>query len=474
METIAVTISKYLILLCMGFYTVTSFNILRDKPPEKKARMARMQIFWMFLVHLIGYVVIVLVTGEEKYFLFYGAQVVYFIAVLGLYPAFYPKLSRPLLNNMCMLLAISFVILTRLDYQQNVHRAVKQFVFVAVGTALSMIVPLLLVKLKNLHRFTWLYCGFGLGLLAVVLVLGMVSYGANLSIDLGFISIQPSEFVKILFVFFVAAILSAKQNFKTVVIATALAAAHVIILVMSTDLGSALIFFLVYLFMLYVATKKVWYLAAGMAAGSVAAVLAYKLFSHVQTRVAAWLNPWSPDLIDSGGYQITQSLFAIGSGGWLGLGLYQGRPNDLPVVQKDFVFSAIAEELGGFVAITVIMICLCCFMTFIQISMMQKRNFYKLIAVGLGIAYAFQVFLTVGGAMKMIPSTGVTLPLVSYGGSSVLSTLIIFAILQGLHMIGRNEEEADEQRKAEKEYREKEYREKRIAQERKKLKRNQD
>lgn len=463
MDIIAVTISKYLILLCMGFYTVTSFNILRDKPEQKKIRMARRQVFLMFLIHLIGFAVICLVMKEEKYLIFYGAQVIYFVVVLGLYPAFYPKMSRPLLNNMCMLLTISFIILTRINY----GKAVKQFTIVAAATVITMFVPVLMVKLKHLYKFTWLYCGVGLVLLTVVLVLGMTSYGANLSIEIGSIAIQPSEFVKILFVFFVAGILSAGQDFKTAVIATVFAAAHVIILVLSTDLGSALIFFLVYLFMLYVATKKTWYLAAGMTAGCAAAAIAYKLFSHVRVRVEAWLDPWS--IIDDKGYQITQSLFAIGSGGWLGLGLYQGRPTSIPKVEKDFAFSAIAEELGGFVAISVIMICLCCFMIFIQVSMMQKKNFYKLIAVGLGIAYTFQVFLTVGGAMKMIPSTGVTLPLVSYGGSSALSTLIIFAIIQGLHIIGRNEEEADEQRK---EISEEAKRRQETAKERKEYKRN--
>jgi cell division protein FtsW (lipid II flippase) len=441
METIVVSIAKYLILLCMGFYTVTSFNILRNKPERKKRKMANRQIFLMFLVHFIAFVAICFVMQDEKYFLFYGGQVIYLIVVLGLYPAFYPKISKPLLNNMCMLTVISFIILTRLDFD----KALRQFIILSGAMVITMFVPLLIVKIKNLYKLTWVYCIVGLVLLGIVLVLGMTSYGAKLSISVGGISIQPSEFVKILFVFYVAAILSAGQEFKTVVIATAFAALHVIILVLSTDLGSGLIFFLVYLFMLYVATKKTWYLFAGLAAGSVASVLAYFLFSHVQVRVAAWLDPWS--IIDGKGYQITQSLFAIGSGGWFGSGLYQGEPNAIPTVEKDFVFSAIAEELGGFVAISIILICLCCFMIFIQVAMMQKKNFYKLIAVGLGSAYTFQVFLTVGGAMKMIPSTGVTLPLISYGGTSVLVTLTMFAIIQGLHIIGRNEEEADEARR---------------------------
>jgi len=134
------------------------------------------------------------------------------------------------------------------------------------------------------------------------------------------------------------------------------------------------------------------------------------------------------------GFQVSRSLFGIGTGGWFGLGLTQGRPSDIPVVTKDFIFAAISEEMGGFFALCIIMVCLSCFLMFMNIAMQMKVPFYKLVALGLGTIYAMQVILTIGGEIKFIPSTGVTLPLVSYGGSSLLSTFILFGIIQGLYL----------------------------------------
>ena len=140
-----------------------------------------------------------------------------------------------------------------------------------------------------------------------------------------------------------------------------------------------------------------------------------------------------------------KALFAIGTGGWFGMGLYQGMPKKIPVVEKDFIFAAISEELGGIYALCILLICLGCFMQFMLIATRMQALFYKLIAFGLGIEYVVQVFLTIGGVTKFIPSTGVTLPLVSYGGSSILSTFILFGVIQGLYVLKRNEEEEEEQ-----------------------------
>ena len=144
-------------------------------------------------------------------------------------------------------------------------------------------------------------------------------------------------------------------------------------------------------------------------------------------------------MIDNEGYQICQSLFAIGTGGWFGAGLNQGQPEKIPVVEQDFVFSAISEELGGIFSLCLIMVCMSCFLMFLNIAMQLKDSYYKLVALGLGTTYGFQVFLTIGGVIKFIPSTGVTLPLVSYGGSSLFGTIIIFAIIQGFYISRESE-----------------------------------
>ncbi len=218
-----------------------------------------------------------------------------------------------------------------------------------------------------------------------------------------------------------------------VVKATVVAGLHVIILVLSKDLGAGLIFFIAYMVMLYVATRKFYYFAGGLLCGAAASVVAYYLFNHVRVRVVAWQDPLA--VFEREGNQVSNSLFAIGTGGWFGMGLNQGMPNKIPEVKQDFIFSAISEELGGIFAVCLILVCASCFLMFLNIAMQMKDNFYKLVALGLGTIYGFQVLLSIGGDIKFIPSTGVTLPLVSYGGSSLLSTLIIFAVIQGLYLL---------------------------------------
>lgn len=443
MVNIIVELSKYIIIITAIIYTYLCFNIFGYHNVEQKKKMLRKQNTLMFLMQFISFVVLYLEMDDIKIVIFYLAQMLLFAVTIFLYTHIYPKVSRLIVNNMCMLLCIGLIMLTRLSYE----KAVKQFVIAAVMIAVSLVVPIIIRKAKFLSEWRKFYAVLGLISLGVVAVLGQVSYGAKLGFTIGGISIQPSELVKIVFVFFVAASFKTARDFKNVVITTVIAAIHVLILVASTDLGAALIVFVVYLVMLYVATKQPLYMAAGLGSGSLAAVIAYHLFGHVQTRVIAWKDPFA--VYDSGGYQVAQSLFAIGTGGLLGMGLCQGQPDSIPVAAEDFIFSAIAEELGIVFALCLILICLSCYIMFLNIAMQLRNQFYKLVALGLGTCYIFQVFLTIGGVTKFIPSTGVTLPLVSYGGSSLLSTLIMFAIIQGLYILREDEEESIERKKKE-------------------------
>lgn len=437
MANLITNVSKYLMILLIAIYTYYNFRFFGIRDEWGKRRLCRLQNVVMVLIHTLAYLIIYLRTEDEKTLMFFGAQLLFFFLYMGLYRLFYRNLSRLLLKNACMLLSTSFIILTRI----SMDRAVRQFAIVAVAAAVTMIIPFIMDRAWQLSKIPWVYGSIGLALLLVVCVMGNTAFGAQLSINIGGFSFQPSEFVKISFVFFVATMFYRSVDFKTIAVTTAVAAAHVLVLVMSKDLGSALIFFVTYLLMLFVATGSWLYLGLGAGSGAAAAVIAYNLFSHVRTRVEAWLDPWSD--ISGKGYQISQSLFAIGTGGWFGMGLYQGMPSKIPVVEKDFVFSAISEEMGGIYAICLILICLGCFMQFMMIAAKMQAVFYKLIAFGLGTTYIVQVFLTIGGVTKFIPSTGVTLPFVSYGGSSILSTFIVFNVVQGLYILKRNEEEED-------------------------------
>ncbi|MDE5966070.1 MAG: FtsW/RodA/SpoVE family cell cycle protein, partial [Lachnospiraceae bacterium] len=236
--------------------------------------------------------------------------------------------------------------------------------------------------------------------------------------------------------------LSERTDFKQVVKVTLIAGMHILILFVEKDLGGALIFFIIYAIMLYTATGKLLYLIGLFGGGGAAAVFAVMLFKdsflqHVSVRILAWQNPWA--YINNQGYQVAQSLFALGTGGFLGSGLTGGMPNLIPVAESDFIFSAIAEEYGVLFALALILICFSTFIAFMNAAMKCKRRFYKHLTVGFGTCYIFQVLLNIGGVTKFIPSTGVTLPLVSYGLSSVLSTLIIFNIVQGVYIIEKKE-----------------------------------
>ena len=434
MVVIISELSKYLMIILFACYTYESFSVLaRKKTSEVQKRIMNRQLFFVFLIHLNANAVIFANTQDLKLMFFYLLQVILIIAIQLIYRIFYKKASILVTNHLCMLLVISFVILTRL----NEAKAVRQFSIAVAASLITLLVPFLIRHIHFLHRLPYLYAAVGIVLLAMVAVMGQTSYGAKLTFTFFGVTLQPSEFIKILFVFFVAAMFYHSTEFKQIVITTVIAAMHVLILVLSKDLGSALIFFITYLVMLYVATRNVGYLLAGMTSGVLASLVAYKLFSHVRVRVLAWKDPMS--VIDNQGYQICQSLFAIGTGGWFGMGLYQGLPNKIPVADEDFVFSAIAEEMGGLFAICLILVCTSCYLMFLNIAMQIREYFYKLIALGLGTVYGFQVFLTIGGVIKFIPSTGVTLPIISYGGSSLLSTFILFAVIQGLYILREDE-----------------------------------
>lgn len=433
-------------IILITVYTFQCFSIFGYQNPDSKNRILRQQTVLIFMIHTLAFMSMYLATDDFKILGLYLMQVILFGATILLYTMIYPKVSRLVVNNMCMLMSIGFIMITRLDYAS----AVKQFVIAGAALALSLVIPIIIRKFRLLSEWRNFYAVAGIIFLVVVIIAGIMGRGrtggAYLAIDIGnFFAFQPSEIVKIIFVFFVASSFKLSLQFKDIVITTAIAAFHVLILVASRDLGTALIIFVVYLVMLYVATRQPLYIFAGLAAGSVAAVAAYYLFSHIRVRVTAWKDPLGA--YNEGGYQIAQFLFAIGTGGWFGTGLYQGSPDMIPVAISDGIFAAISEEMGLIFSLCMILICVSCYVMFLNIAMQLHNMFYKLVALGLGTCYIFQVFLTIGGETKFIPLTGVTIPLVSYGGSSLISTLIMFAIIQGLYILREDEEEAIERKR---------------------------
>ncbi|MCH5274280.1 MAG: FtsW/RodA/SpoVE family cell cycle protein [Lachnospiraceae bacterium] len=426
MQEYFVELSKYFITLAIAFYALESLLIFRLKQETQRSACYIRQICLLFLSQLLCFLTLYFRSKDREYLLFYMFIQVFMIAAVVLSPLIHEHINRGLLHNMCMLLGLGFVILSRL----SLHRAMRQFFIVVVVFIIGMILSMIIAKLKFWYKLTWLYALLGISMLSTVLLLGNLTRGSKLSISLAGFTFQPSEVVKLIFILFLAAALYEDTSFKRIAVTAILAGMHVAVLAVSRDLGSALIFFVGFVFVVFVASGSYLYLGLGILGGCVSAVSAYYLFAHVRVRVLAWQDPFT--YIDNQSYQITQSFFAITNGSWFGTGLYRGRPEAIPYVDTDFVFSAVCEELGVISGICLLLICLSCFVMMMRIGMESKDIFVRLAATGFGIIYIFQVFLTIGGGIKFIPLTGVTLPLISYGGSSVMATLLMFSLVQGL------------------------------------------
>ena len=442
MELYVTEISKYVIALGLLLYTVMAFLTFKYTTERKRRLIYALQIVFMFAVQLSCFIQIAAKSGKPVYVFFFAFQVIIFASVLMLFYVIYPDGNRLIINNSCMLLMIGMIILIRLSYD----KAVKQFFIVTASFVIGFFVPEIIFRLDVLKRFTWIYAAIGVMAIGAVLLYGAATNGSKITFTLAGITFLPSEAVKLLFLFFMAGALYQAENVWQLFFASAVAAIHVIILVLSKDLGSALIYFVIYLALIYISTENIGYLIAGLAFAAIASMIAYKLFSHIQVRVKAWLDPFTD--IDKSGYQLSQSLFGISSGGWFGLGLYGGSPTSIPYVEQDFIFSAIAEEMGVIFAVLMSLICVSTFLMIMHEGYFIRDKYYRLLVCGVGIAYIFQTFLTIGGGSKFIPLTGVTLPLVSYGGTSVLVTIVMMMIVEGICMVRTEERmEALERRK---------------------------
>lgn len=429
--------AKYVSLLLIVVYIINAFLMLRGSDEKERVASYRFGNFLVFGIHFSCFTAILLHQPHKEYLLFYLEQIAFFAAYLLIYRLIYKKCNLLIQNNVFLLLAVGLSVLTRLNF----NKAQKQFLICIAASVVALIIPKLLEKMRVTKALAGVVGVIGILLLAAVLLLSKTTYGANLSLTIRGISVQPSEFVKVSYVLLIAMLFRNRKDFRRICLVTLIAMAHTGILVLSKDLGGALIYYITFLAMLYVASNKKRYPFLGGILLLAGGVCAYFLFSHVRVRVTAWIDPWS--VIEKEGYQITQSLFSIANGGWFGLGLFEGQPQYIPVVEKDFVFSAISEELGALFAICLVLVCLCLLVAMVKVAARCSVVFYKLIGIGMASLYGIQVFLTVGGAVKMIPSTGVTLPLVSYGGSSMLSTFIIIGVLQGLYLKVQKVEEAE-------------------------------
>lgn len=428
MDFLLSELTKYLAILFSAFFALDGCLCFVCKTDKHKKWCHIRQKLYLFIVQFMCYCTMCFQSKNVKYVLLYGVVQILLFSILSVTPMVYEGINRLLLHNMCFLLGTGFIIISRLSFS----KAVRQVIIAGAGFLIALFIPVIVEKVRLIRRGWFLYGILGLSLLTVVYILGELTNGSKISFSIYGVSFQPSEFVKIIFVFFIASLLFEKKSFIRILFSLAMACGYILVLAASKDLGAALIFGATYLIMIFIATDSYMVLLGGMIAAVGGSIAAYMVFSHIQYRVLAWQDPFA--YIDGSGYQIAQSLFAISSGGLFGVGFFNGNPKAIPYVEDDMIFSAICEEMGILFGVILIIVCFLSFFMIMQIGIRASNRFYKLICTGLAVAYAVQIFLTIGGGIKLIPLTGVTLPFISYGGSSVMATIFVFFIVQGIHL----------------------------------------
>lgn len=350
-----------------------------------------------------------------------------------------PGADPAILPIVFVLSGIGITFVTRLAPSEANGQVVWLFLSVA-----AMIAALFFVRnLDDLAHYKYTLGVIGVALLLLPMLVGTEIYGSKLWIIIGPFSFQPGELAKILIVLFLAFYLASNREalstsaihfgpfnlprFRMLLPLFIMWGISLLLVVFERDLGSALLFFIFFVIMLFVATGRVSYVIISLGLLAIGFVFCYHFFGHVQTRVDIWLSPWKDP--SGNGYQIVQSLYSIADGGLTGTGIGKGMPTLIPVVESDFLFSAIAEEMGllGSTAVLVLFMLFC--VRGFATAARAKSDSSAFAAVGLTSVIGFQAFLIVGGVTKLLPLTGVTLPFMSQGGSSLLSSFIIVGLL---------------------------------------------
>ena len=363
-----------------------------------------------------------------------------------------PYADGALLPLTAVLTAFGVITIYRLDSGDGGRQAV----WVAVGVgALVATLTWLRHDYRVLESYRYL---FGVGAIALLLLpslpgLGQTVNGARLWVDLGPVQFQPGELAKICLILFLAGYLREKREslargqLKDVGPLLAIWGAAMLVIVVTNDLGSALLNFGIFLAMLYVATGRALFVATGLALFLGGAAVLYNAIGHVRDRVTIWLQPWTDEPVycaltgdlelrqNCASYQLVKSLYSIANGGFGGTGLGQGTFTSvdgselIPYLRTDFIFSAIAQELGLVGAAALLLVFMLFVVRGMRVSLQADDGFSKLLAAGLTFGFALQTFIIVGGVLRVVPLTGITLPFVSYGGTSIVANFVLLALL---------------------------------------------
>ena len=315
-------------------------------------------------------------------------------------------------------------------YRLNPVYGFRQITWFGIAAVLYFMAYFLFRWFKYWDKGLYVYIACSILLFIITFTFGTTIKGATNWIRIGSFNFQPAEAIKLFFIFTLAAYFKRPEKLKNTYVFLAIVYVHIILLTLQRDMGMAMLFFGVFISIYYIYQTEVKLFLYNIVAAFAIGIFSYFTMNHVRVRFDTWLNPWKD--IAGRGYQITQSLFAIAAGGFFGSGLGLGSPDYIPEVHTDFIFSAICEELGIFGGIAVVLLYFIMIYRGFKITMMINEPFKKIVALGITLTYSYQTFIIIGGVIKLIPLTGVTLPFVSYGGSSLISAFVAFGILQAL------------------------------------------
>lgn len=333
-----------------------------------------------------------------------------------------------------MLLSLGIITIYRLSPKLGL----RQLIWVLAGILVFYLTYFIIRAMRRLEYMTGLYLGLSILFFLLTIVLAPSKYGAKNWIEISEgITIQLSEFTKILVIFLIASFYTTfqtrlkKLNYKyTSYYLMGVIYIFVGFLFIQRDLGTAAIFIAIYTLIQYIYDEDRVSILVNVGLMTIGSVAGYFLFSHVRNRVDIWLNPWTADKVVNSARQIVQSLFGIGEGGFIGQGIGLGYPKQIAFAYSDVIFSAICEEMGVLTGIGIIMLYMLLVYRAIKIALNQEYLFYRILALSVAILFTVQAFLNIGGVIKLIPMTGLTLPFISYGGSSLISSFVALGILQ--------------------------------------------
>lgn len=351
---------------------------------------------------------------------------------------FFPTGDKYLLILSSFITQFGLVMIYRLNSQSPI-RAIKQISFFTIGIAAYIFLVIFLPEIKKFERLRYVYIIITILLLSSTLFLGREIKGSKNWIQIGSFNMQPSEIAKLFLILYLASSIKYIKNYYDALKESIPVFISIGLLVVEKDLGAGLIFFGIYITMLYIGTSNFKYILSAVIIFLLGGLASYFIFPHVKVRIDIWLNPFAYKT--GKGYQICQSLFAIAEGGLFGTGLGLGYPQFIPEVHNDFIFSAICEEFGLLGASALILLYILLVYRGLRTAIYAKDDYSRLVAVGISSMLAFQIFVVIGGVTKMIPMTGITLPFVSYGGSSMLLNFICLGVLQKISESGWKENE---------------------------------